>query len=119
MQITNTKKWVCKSFERKGLGEHYDLFVQDDTLLLADVIINFQNMHLEICELDTAHFLSVPEIKIKIKTQIKIRYINWYINWYIDYMLLYAEKVIRDRTGYATHQYAKINNKFIKNCDEN
>ena len=29
-------------------------------------------MHLEICELDTAHFLSVPEIKIKIKPKLKL-----------------------------------------------
>ena len=37
-------KRVCKDFEIKNLGEYHDLYVQSDTLLLADV---FEN--LEIC----------------------------------------------------------------------
>ena len=28
----------------KSLGEYHDLYVQNETLLLADVFINFQNM---------------------------------------------------------------------------
>ena len=30
-------KRVCKNFEIKNLGEYHDLYVQRDTLLLADV----------------------------------------------------------------------------------
>ena len=30
-------KRVCKDFEMKNLGEYHDLYVQSDTLLLADV----------------------------------------------------------------------------------
>ena len=37
-------KRVSKDFEMKNLGEHHDLYVQSDTLLLADVSENFQNM---------------------------------------------------------------------------
>ena len=33
---THTKR-VCKDFEMKNLGEYHDLYVQSDTLLLADV----------------------------------------------------------------------------------
>ena len=32
-------KRVCKYFEIKKLWEHHDLYVQSDTLLLADVCI--------------------------------------------------------------------------------
>ena len=46
-------KRVCKDFEIKNLGK-YDLYVQNDTLLLADVFQNFRNMCLEIYELDPA-----------------------------------------------------------------
>ena len=42
----------------KNLGEHHNLYVQSDALLLADVFENFQNMYLEIYKLDPAKCLS-------------------------------------------------------------
>ena len=62
MQITRTKKRVCKDFEKKNLGEHHDLYVQKDTLLLGDVFENFRNMCLKIYELHSAKFLSAPRL---------------------------------------------------------
>ena len=53
-------KRVCKDFEIKNLGEYHDLYVQSNTLLLADVFENFRNMCLKIYELDPAKFLSAP-----------------------------------------------------------
>ena len=51
-------KRVCKDFEIKNLGEYHDLYVQSNTLLLADVFENFRNMCLKIYELDPAKFTS-------------------------------------------------------------
>ena len=51
---------VFKKFKLKHLGEYHDLYVQSDTLLLADVFENFRNMCIKIYELDPAHFLSAP-----------------------------------------------------------
>ena len=51
-------KRVCKDFETKNLRECYDLYVQTDTLLLADIFQNFRNMCLKIYELDPAKCLS-------------------------------------------------------------
>ena len=53
-------KRFCKDFELKKLGEYHDLYVQSNTLLLADVFANFQNMCLQMYELDPARFLSAP-----------------------------------------------------------
>ena len=44
----------------KKFDEYHYLYVQSDTLLLADVFENFTNECIEICELDPAHFLSAP-----------------------------------------------------------
>ena len=53
-------KRVFKKFNNKNLGDYHDLYVQSDTLLLADVFENFRNKCIEIYELDPAHFLSAP-----------------------------------------------------------
>ena len=53
-------KRVCKNFEIKNLGGYHDLYLQSNTLLLADVFENCRNMCLEIYELDPAKFLSAP-----------------------------------------------------------
>ena len=44
----------------QNLGDYHDLYVQRDTLLLADVFENFRNKCIEIYELDPAHFMSAP-----------------------------------------------------------
>ena len=54
-------KRVFKNLNNKNLGDYHDLYVQSDTLLLADVFENFRNKKcIEIYELDPAHFLSAP-----------------------------------------------------------
>ena len=53
-------KRVFKNLSRKNLGDYHDLYVQSDTILLADVFKNFRNMHIKVYELDPAHFLSAP-----------------------------------------------------------
>ena len=53
---------VFEEFKLKSLGEYHDLYVQSDTLLLADVFENFRNKCTEIYELDPAHFLSTPRL---------------------------------------------------------
>ena len=66
-------KIVCKNFKTKILADYHDLYVQSETLMLADVFENFRNMCLDIYELDPAHFFSVPGLE---KYQSKIRSFN-------------------------------------------
>ena len=47
---------MFKKFKLKNLGEYHDLYVQSDTLLLADVFENFRNMCIKVYELDPAHY---------------------------------------------------------------
>ena len=53
-------KRVCKNFEINNLGEYLRLYVQSDTLLLAEIFGILWNMCLEIYELDPSKFLSAP-----------------------------------------------------------
>ena len=49
---------MFKKFGLKDLSEYHELYVQYDTLLLADIFENFRNKCIEIYELDPTHFLS-------------------------------------------------------------
>ena len=52
----------CEAFEIKKLEKYYDLYVQSETLLLADILKNFRNICLEMYELCLAKFLSSPRL---------------------------------------------------------
>ena len=47
---------VFESFKLKKLGGYHDLYVQSDTLLLADLFEIFRNKCIVMYELDSAHF---------------------------------------------------------------
>ena len=92
---------VFKRFKLKNLGEYHDLYVQSDTLLLADVFENFRNTCIKVYKLDPAHFLSLPGLTWQAclkKTNIKLELL-------IDYdMLLMVEKGIRSGICHAIHR---------------
>ena len=70
---------VLKRFKLKKLGEYHDLYVQSDTLLLADVFENFRNTCIKVYELDPAHFFIITRISMASmfkKRKHKIRIIN-------------------------------------------
>ena len=97
------------------MGEYHDLYVQSDTALLADVFESFRDKCLEIYELDPAHFLSAPGLAWQAclkKTQVELELLTDN-----DMLLMFAEG-IRGGMCQATHRYAKANNKYMNNHDE-
>ena len=98
---------VFKRFELENLGQYHDLYVQSDTLLLADVFENFRDMCIKEYELDPAHFLSLPGLAFQAclkKTNIELELLT-------DYdMLLMVEEGIRGGICHSIHRYAKANN---------
>ena len=103
---------MFKRFKLKNLGEYHNLYVQSNTLLLADVFENFRNMCIEVYELDPAHFLSSPGLAWQAclkKTNIKLELLTGY-------------EVINGRRRnncHSIHRNAKANNKYMKNYDKN
>ena len=61
--FANAQK-VFEEFKLKNLGDYQDLYVQSDTLLLADVFENFRSKCIEIYELDPAHFFVCARISM-------------------------------------------------------
>ena len=49
-------------YRHANLGENHDLYVQSDTLVLADVFEDFRKMCIKVYELDPAHSLSAPRL---------------------------------------------------------
>ena len=96
--------------------KYHDLYVQSDTLLLADVFENFRNMCRDIYGLDPTYFVSAPGLAWQAclkKTGVKLELLT-------DYdMILMIEKEIRGGICQATHRYAKANNKYMKDYDKN
>ena len=108
---------MFKGFKLDNLGDYHDLYVQSNTLLLADVFENFRDMCIKVYELDPAHFVLLPgpawQTCLK-KTNIELELLT-------DYdMLLMVEEGIRGGICHSIHRYAKANNKYMKkyNKDE-
>ena len=108
-------KTVFEYLINKNLGDYHDLYVQSDTLLLADVFENFRNMCVKVYELDPAHFLSAPGLAWQAclkRTEFKLELLTD-----VD-MLLMVEKGIRGGICHAIYRYAKANNKYMKNYNK-
>ena len=104
------------SVEIKNLGEYHDLYVQSDTLLLADVFENSRDRCIENYKLEPAHFLSAPELAWQAclkKTGVKLELLT------DNDMLMMIEKGIRSGICQAVYRHVKANNKYIKNYDKN
>ena len=84
---------VFKTFKLNNLGDYHDLYVQSDTLLLADAFENFIKACIKTYELDPAHFISLPGVELELLT---------------DYdMLLIIEEGIRGGICHAVHSICK------------
>ena len=99
---------VWEVFQIKNLGEYYDLYVQSDTLLLANPLFeNFRDKCIEI-------YLSAPgsawPARLK-KTGVDLELLTD-----IDKLLM-VEEGIRGRICQAIYRYAKANNKYMNNYD--
>ena len=72
---------VWEVFEIQNRGEYHDLYVECNTLLLADVFENFRDKCIEIYGLDPSQFLSAPGLAWQTclkKSKCRFRIINRY-----------------------------------------
>ena len=107
---------VFKKFNLNHLGDYHDLYVKSDMLLLADIFENFRNACLDNYGLDPMHFVSLPGLAWQAclkKTNVKLELIT-------DYdVFLMIEDGIRGGICHAIKRYAKANNYYMKDYNEN
>ena len=111
--ITDVDYMHAKKFVKtlkKNLYGYDDLYLKNDTLLLADVFEKFREMCLRIYHLDPSKLLSAPGLAWQTalkNTEVKLELLTG-----ID-MVLMIEKGIRGEKRHAIHRYAKANNKYM------
>ena len=109
---------------KKKIGEYHDLYLQNNTSLLADVFENFKKVSLKLFAmliqelkeiLDPPKFLSAPGLAWQAalkKTEVKL---EWPTD--IDIVLM-VEKGIRGGICHTTLRYGKANNKYMKDYNK-
>ena len=102
---------VWKKFEIKNLSEYHDLYIESDTLLLADVFENWRKICLEIHQLDPAKFFSAPGLAwqaVLKKAKVKLELLT------DTDMQLMSEKGVRGGICHSFNRYATANNQYMK-----
>ena len=101
---------IWEHFGMRNLGQHHDLYLRTDVLLLTDVFENFRDLCLEYYGLDPAHYFTLPNFAwdaMLLKTDIQIDPITE------KEMYELVEKGLRGGMCQVSHKEAKANNKYM------
>ena len=104
-------KKLWKTFHLQNLGDLHDLYMETDTLLLADVFENYRKTILKHYGLDPIHFYTAPSlswsaglkftnVKLEIPNDIK--------------MHMFFDQGLRGGISMVSHPYERANNKQMK-----
>ena len=105
---------VWREFGIKNMGEYHDLYLQTDTVLLANVFESFRSVCMENYGLDPAHFYTAPGLAWRAclkKTGVRLELL-------LDPdMLLMFERGIRGGITQSVHRWAAANNPYMDEYD--
>ena len=101
---------LWKTFQLKNLGELHDLYMETDTLLLADVFENYRKVIHTNYELDPIHFYTAPSlswsaglkytgVKLEIPTDVNIH--------------MFIDRGLRGGISMVANHFAKANNSML------
>ena len=107
---------VWNTFKLKTMGEYHNLYLESDILLLADVFENFRKICLQYYKLDPCHYFTSPGLSWD--AMLKMTNIQLELMTDID-MFQFIEKGSRGGISYIANRYAKANNKYMSEYDEN
>ena len=107
-------KQVWEAFGCGNLGDYHNLYVETDTLLLADVFENFRKVCQQKYGLDPAHYYSAPGLSwdaLLKKTGVELELLTD-----MD-MHLMIERGMRGGISMASKRYGKANNPRVEGYD--
>ena len=107
-------KQVWAALGCRNLGDYHDLYVETDTLLLADVFENFRKVCQERYGLDPAHYYSAPGLSwdaLLKKTGVELELLTD-----MD-MHLMIERGMRGGISMVSKRHAKANNPRVEGYD--
>ena len=107
---------IWNRFNIKSLGEYSDIYLKIDVFLLTDIIEKFRNVCLSMYGLDPAHFYTLPGFS----WSAMLKYTKVELELISDLeMIQFIKKGIRGGISYCSKRYAKANNKYMKEYDQN
>lgn len=131
------KVWI--TFGMTTMKDYHDLYLKQDTILLADIINNFLDMAYSTYGIDPLNYVSLPaysnDCLYRMVSKLERYYVNFRgqttkRNFSVDNFVcgegsiedqlasyLRVEAGLRGGVSTITHRYAKANNKYMKSYD--
>ena len=107
-------KKLWKTFDLQNLGELHDLYMETDTLLLADVFQHYRQVIMKNYGLDPTHFYTAPSLSWS--AGLKFTKVKLEIPQDID-MHLFVDAGLRGGISMVCNSFARANNRLMKEFD--
>ena len=107
-------KQLWNTFNLKNLGELHDLYMETDTLLLADVFENYRKVIHRNYGLDPVHFYTAPSLS----WSAGLKFTNVKLEIPLDVnMHIFFDRGLRGGISMVAEHFARANNKYMEDFD--
>lgn len=105
---------IWHTFKMKNMGDYHNLYLETDTLLLADVFERFRKVSIDNYDIDPCNVYSAPGLAWN--AMLKMTGIKLELVTDIEQHLMW-ESSIRGGNAVIPHRFAKANNRYLPNYD--